>query len=208
MDGPLAVGRLERAVEDRQVLRLEVRGALDRLVLGQVGEDLVDLFGAVAELAQGGRDGLVDDLEEALADQLLVLDEGDVRLHPGRIAIHHERDRAGGREDGDLGVAIAVGLAELERLVVDDPGGRDHVLRDGLVGRDLVGRVAVLADHPQERLAVLVVLDERAAVVAGDDARLAIGLAVHDRGQGGGVVPALVRVVGQAADISSAPRLA
>ena len=57
----------------------------------------------------------------------------------------------------------------------------------------------MLADDPQERLAVLVVVDERAAVVAGDDARLAIRLAVHDRGEGGGVVATLVGVVGQAA---------
>ena len=199
VDGPLAVDRLERAVEDRQVLGLEVRGALDRLVLVHVGDDLLHLVGAVAELAQGRRDRLVDDLEEALADQLLVLDERDVGLDAGRVAIHHERDRAGGREHGDLGVAVAVRLAELERLVVDGPGGVDHVLGDGLVRRDRVGRVAVLADDPQERLAVLGVLDERAAVVAGDDARLAIGLAVHDRGQRGGVVPALVRVVGEAA---------
>ena len=157
VDRALAVGRLERAVEDRQVLWLEVRRALDGLVLGQVGEDLVDLFRAVAELAQGRRDGLVDDLEEALADELLVLDERDVRLDPGRIAIHHEGDRAGRGEDGDLGVPVAVGLAELERLVVDGAGRGDHVLRDGLVGRDQVGGVAVLVDDPQERLAVLVV---------------------------------------------------
>ena len=57
----------------------------------------------------------------------------------------------------------------------------------------------MLADDPQERRAVLVVLEERAAVVAGDDARLAVGLAVHDRGQGGREVAALVGVVGQAA---------
>ena len=157
VDRALAVGRLERAVEDRQVLWLEVRRTLDRLVLGQVGEDLVDLFRAIAELAQGRRDGLVDDLEEALADELLVLDERDVRLDPGRIAIHHERDRAGRGEDGDLGVPVAVLLAELERLVVDRARGGDHVLRDGLVGGDLVGGVAVLVDDPQERLAVLVV---------------------------------------------------
>ena len=139
VDRALAVGRLERAVEDRQVLWLEVRRALDRLVLGQVGEDLVDLFRAVAELAQGRRDGLVDDLEEALADELLVLDERDVRLDPGRIAIHHERDRAGRGEDGDLGVAVAVLLAELERLVED----RRALLRacpSGRPGRSGSGR--------------------------------------------------------------------
>src|SRR4029079_10860620 len=103
--------------EDRQVLWAQVRGALDRLVLVDVVEDLADLLRAIAELAEGRRDGLVDDLEEALADELLVLDESDVRLDPGRVAIHHEGDRAGGGEDGDLGVAIADLLAESERLV-------------------------------------------------------------------------------------------
>ena len=43
VDGPHAVGRLEGAVEDRQVLDLEVRGALDRLALVDVLEDLLDL---------------------------------------------------------------------------------------------------------------------------------------------------------------------
>ena len=138
VDGALAVGRLERAVEDRQVLWLEVRRALDGLVLGQVGEDLVDLFRAIAELAQGGRDGLVDDLEEALADELLVLDERDVRLDPGRIAIHHESDRAGRGEDGDLGVPVAVLLAELERLVVD--GRAAAIMSFGTPGRPGSGR--------------------------------------------------------------------
>src|SRR4029079_18174678 len=139
--------------EDRQVLWAEVRGTLDRLVLVDVVEDLADLLRAIAELAEGRRDGLVDDLEEALTDELLVLDEGDVRLDAGRVAIHHEGDRAGGGEDGDLGVAVAVGLAERELLVVDGAGRGDHVLRDGLVGRDQVGGIAVLVDDPQERLA-------------------------------------------------------
>ena len=57
----------------------------------------------------------------------------------------------------------------------------------------------MLGDDPQERLAVVLVLDERAAVVARDRGRLLVRLAVHDRGQRGGVVATLVRVVGQAA---------
>ena len=122
VDGPLAVGGLEGAVEDRQVLGLEAGRAFDRLALVEVGEDLVDLVRRVAELAERGRDGLVDDLEEALADELLVLDEGDVRLDAGGIAIHHEGDGAGGGEHGDLRVAVAVLLAELERLVEDLAG--------------------------------------------------------------------------------------
>ena len=46
VDGALAVGRLEGAVEDRQVLWLEVRRALDRLALVDVGDDLLDLLRA------------------------------------------------------------------------------------------------------------------------------------------------------------------
>ena len=41
VDGPLAVDRLERAVEDRQVLGLEVRRTLDGLALVDVVEDLL-----------------------------------------------------------------------------------------------------------------------------------------------------------------------
>ena len=198
MDGAHAVLGLEGAVEDRQVLGLEAGRALDRLVLGEVGEDRVDLVRRVAELAEGRRDRLVDDLQEALADELLVLDEGDVRLNAGGIAVHHEGDGPGGRQDGDLGVPVAVLLAELEGLVEDLPGGVLDVGRDARAG-DVVRGVAVLPDDPQERVAVDVVLEEGATVVAGDDARLAVGLAVHDRGQGGSEVPALVGVIGQAA---------
>ena len=132
MDRPLAVGRLERAVEDRQVLWLQVRRTFDRLVLHEVGEDLVDLFGAIAELAQRRRDGLVDDLEEALADELLVLDERDVRLDPGRIAIHHESDGPGGGKQTGLCVPIAEFPAELEGLIEDPTGLLEHVSRDTL----------------------------------------------------------------------------
>ena len=49
MDRPRAVGRLEGAVEDVQVLGLEVRRALDRLVLVDEGDDLLGLVGGVAE---------------------------------------------------------------------------------------------------------------------------------------------------------------
>ena len=153
--------------------------------------------GAVAELLERGRDGLVDDLEEALADELLVLDEGDVRLDPGGIAIHHEGDRAGRRQDGDLGVPVAVLPAQLEGLVIDETRRLEQVGRDTVL-RDRVGGVTVLADDPQEGLLVLLVLAERAAVIARDDRALAVRLAVHDRGQRGGVVAALLRVVGQA----------
>ena len=153
VDGALAVDRLEGAVEDRQVLRLEARRALDRLALVDVCDDLLDLLRRVAELLERAGHGLVDDLEEALADQLLVLDERDVRLDAGRVAIHHEGDGAGRRQHGDLRVAVAVLRAELERLVLDGARRLEHAL--GHAGRrDGVGGVAVLADDAQQGLLV------------------------------------------------------
>ena len=57
----------------------------------------------------------------------------------------------------------------------------------------------MLAHHAQERLAVLLVAGERAAVVARDARRLRVGLAGHQRRDRAGVVAALVAVVRQAA---------
>ena len=110
----LAVDRLEGAVEDGQVLGLERGRALDRLALVDVLDDLLDLRGGVAKLLQRRRHRLVDDLEEALADQLLVLDQRDVRLDAGRVAIHHESDRAGRRKHGHLGIPVPELRAQFE----------------------------------------------------------------------------------------------
>ena len=88
--------------------------------------------------------------------------------------------------------------AELQGLVVDDLGVLEQVVRNALRGES-VGGIAMLADNAQEGLFVDLVLGERAAVVAGDDGRLLVRLAVHDRGQGGGVVATLVGVIGEPA---------
>ena len=153
-----------------QVLGLEAGRALDRLALVDVRDDRLDLVGRVAELAQGARDGLVDDLEVALADQLLVLDEGDVGLDAGGVAIHHERDRAGGREHADLCVAIAVLATELERLVPGLPCRGQQVRRTRVSSAGIwYAASRCFAITRMNELLVLGVLDERAAVVARDD---------------------------------------
>ena len=181
VDRALALDRLEGAVEHRQVLVLEVRRALDRLVLVDVLDDLGDLGLRVAEPLQRRRDRLVDDLHHAAADQLLVLDERDVRLDAGGVAVHHEADGAGGRQHGGLAVAVAELLAELDALVPDALGRLEQLLRHRRAV-DVLERGAVLAHDAQHRLAVLLVAGERAAVIAGDARRLGVGLAVHDRG--------------------------
>ena len=111
VDGAGALGGLEGAVEDGEVLGLDVGRAFDGAGGVDVGDDGLDVGVGVAELEERAGDGVVDDLDHAAADELLVLDEGEVGLDAGGVAVHHEADGAGGREDGDLRVAIAVLLA-------------------------------------------------------------------------------------------------
>ena len=93
-----------------------------------IGLDLGDLAFRIAERAQRVGHGAVDDLEVAAAGELLELDQGEVGLDAGRVAIHDEADRAGGRDDRDLGIAVAMLFAELERLVPGRFGVRDQIL--------------------------------------------------------------------------------
>ena len=137
MDGALAARRLEGAVEHRQVAIQQVRRAFDGLLLVDVLDDVVDLGGGVAEPLERHRDRLVDDLHHAAADQLLVLDQRDVRLDAGGVAVHHEADGAGRREHGGLRVAVAEVLAELHRIVPRLLGGVAEV-----------GRHVLLVDAP------------------------------------------------------------
>ena len=98
----------------------------ERAVADRVGLDLGDLGFAVAERAQRFRHGAVDDLEVTAAGELLELHQREVRLDAGGVAIHHETDRAGRRDHGRLRVAIAVLLAERERVVPGELGVLDQ----------------------------------------------------------------------------------
>ena len=163
MNGALAILRLEGAIEHREVLVLQARRPLNGLLLVDVLEDRGNLLSAVAELGERLWDRLVDDLEEAFADELLVLDERDVWLNARGVAIHHEGDRPGWGEHAHLCVAIAVHRAELKRSVPRIRCRLGEILRQRCRW-DLVRGVAVLADHAEERLLVLLVLNERSAV--------------------------------------------
>jgi hypothetical protein len=97
-----------------------------------VGLDLRDIGLAVAERPQRHGDGLVDDLPVAAAGELLEFHQREIRLDAGGVAIHHEADGAGRRHHRGLRVAVAVELAEFERLVPGRLGVRDDVgLRAG-----------------------------------------------------------------------------
>ena len=89
----------------------------ERAVAHAVGDDVVYLLLGVAEVGERGRHRLVDDLEVAAAGQLLELDEGEVGLDAGGVAVHDEADCACRRDHRDLGVAVAGLLALFQRLV-------------------------------------------------------------------------------------------
>ena len=91
-----------------EMLGLDRRSAFDRAGSVDVADDGVDLGLVVAELDERRRHGVVDDLDHAAADELLVLHQCEIRLDAGGIAVHHEADGAGRSQHGDLRVAVAV----------------------------------------------------------------------------------------------------
>src|SRR5262249_21352415 len=91
-------------------------------------DDVVDLGLRITEPVQGRRDGGVDDLEVAAAGQLLELDQGKIRLNTGGIAIHDQGDGAGRCDAGNLGVAIAKALAEMEHVVAFVAGSLKEII--------------------------------------------------------------------------------
>ena len=192
VDGVVAHG----AGEHRQVLGRQVRGADDRLVLVDVGDDLVDLVGRVAQPGERPGHRLVDDRHRAAADQLLGLDQAEVGLDAGGVAVHEQADGPGRGQHAGLRVAHAVLLAELDGQVPGLLGGRQQVGRHQLLV-DVGHRVAVHPQHVGHRLDVLVVAGE-GPHAGGRAGRRGVGVPGHEGGDGAGPRPALVRVVGQA----------
>ena len=125
----------------------EARGIDDVPVLCDVLDDRLDRLLRVAQLSQRARDRLVDDLHRPAADELLELDEREVRLDARRVAVHHETDRAGRGEHAGLGVAPAVDGTEVDPVLpfplraVEDGGihraERLHgLIRSGMLAHD------------------------------------------------------------------------
>ena len=73
-----------------------------------VRNDRGSLLRRITQMHQRLRDGVVDDLDDAAADQLLVLHQRQIGLDARGVAIHHEADGAGGRQHGDLRILVAV----------------------------------------------------------------------------------------------------
>ena len=193
-----------------------------------VGLDLGDVGFRIAERAQRLRHRAVDDLEVAAAGQLLELDQREVGLDAGGVAVHHQADGAGRRDHGRLRVAVAVLLAEIDGPV---PGGlgvrrqlgkalqrravaggergvverhrRDRHLLVAL--RLAVSRAAMIAHHAQHGLAVLLVAGE-GPELAGHFRRGGVGNAGHDGGKRAGNGAAGRAVIGDARGHQAARR--
>ncbi len=99
----------QRAIEDRQMLGLEAGRAFDGASCDRCTKrSAKSPPGEYPRRMQRLRNGVVDDLDQAAADQLLVLHQRQIRLDAGGVAIHHEADGAGGREHGYLRILVAV----------------------------------------------------------------------------------------------------
>src|ERR1700692_2669628 len=102
------------------MLGFESRRAFHLAVAIDVGNDLRSFFGRIAQLHQRCGNRVVNNLDDAAPNELLVFYEREIGLDAGRVAIHHEADGAGGSEYGDLRILEAEFFAESESVV---PGG-------------------------------------------------------------------------------------
>ena len=207
---------------------IDARRMGERRPADRIGDDVGDLLLVVAQRAQRLWHGAIDDLEIAAAGELLELDQRKVGLDAGRVAIHHEPDRAGRRDHRDLGVAVAVRFAEGERVAPGGAGGFAQVRPGGTRAQELVmvergrrdgellvacgfavGGALVIADHAQHRLSVRLV-SRKGAAPGRDLGRGRIGAAGEDGGKRGADRPSVIAVVRdarrheQAADIGVA----
>ena len=83
MNGARALGRLEGAIEDGQMVVFDVRRAFDGAGGVYVGDDRVGLLVRVAELEQGAGHRVVHDLDHASATSFLYL----IRARSGSMPV-------------------------------------------------------------------------------------------------------------------------
>ena len=76
-------------------------------------DDRFHLLRRIAQLDERLRNGVIHNLDNAAAYQLLVLHERQIGLNAGRIAIHHETDGSGGSKHCHLSIAEPVLRSQL-----------------------------------------------------------------------------------------------
>src|SRR5262249_53310555 len=151
--------------------RIDGGGLFEAGMTDRIDNDVLDLAGGVAQHPQRFWHGAIDNLEIAAAGELFELDQREIRLNAGGVAIHYEADGAGRRDHRDLRIAKAVLLAKRQRTIPGASGMLDQVLirralvieRDRRRGNSLIpGTLAMrcatmIANDPQHVLAVLLV---------------------------------------------------
>src|SRR5438094_8251743 len=110
--------------------------ALNRVVVLKITQNLIRLTYGVSKFAQSFRDCAVDYLDHPATHEPLVLDQGNIRLDPGRVAVHHESDRPRRRNHRNLGVLEAEPLSQRESLIPGPYCCIDQILR-GILVRNL-----------------------------------------------------------------------
>ena len=195
-NGALAVLRLERAVEHRQVFLVQAGRVFDRAGVVDVVDDRFDLGGRVTQAAQRPRHRLVDDLDHAAADELLVLHQRDVRLNARRVAVHHERDRPRWREHRGLCVAKTKCRTKLQCIIPRAVRRVDH-LRWSKRCIYCTRIVTVFRNYAQHGLTIFVERGERTDALS-DAGGGRVRMSRHDRGDRAGVRAAAIGVVWKA----------
>ena len=118
-------------------------------------KDALDRRRGVAERPQGAGHRLVDDAHRAAAHQPFELDEPEIRLDPGRVAVHQQADCSCRGQHRRLGVPHPASVSPFTRRVPCLPGCIEHKRwREFLV--DPSRRSTVLIQHPKHRLPILV----------------------------------------------------
>ena len=200
---------VEAAVDQRLVV--DPRRLLEAAMPQRIAGDVADLVGVVAEPLESFGNGAVDDAEVAAAGQLLVLDDGEIGLDAGGVAVHDEADRAGRGDHRGLRVAVAVLLARAQgevpcprrrrrqgRVGAGHGVERHRVDRQRLVAAGFaVGRAPMVAHHPQHRLAVVAVARE-GAELGRHLRRGGVADPAHDRRDRRADRPSPVAVIGHA----------
>ena len=171
-----------------------MRRAFNGVIFVNILNNISDLCIAVAEAAQGHRDGPVDNLEHATAGQQLVFHQRDIGLHTGGVAIHHECNRTGRGEHGHLGIAIAIAAAQLDGFIAAALRGSTEII--GAARVNPLHRIAVHFHHVEHRFPVFFVAFKSAFFLC-QTGGLDVRLQVQDRRQRAGNGATFVAVVRQ-----------
>ena len=177
----------------------------------RIADDVVNLRLGIAKVGQCLGHDAVDDLEIATAGQLLEFHDGEIRLDPGGVTIHHQTNGAGRGDHSCLRVAIAMCLALFNSAVPGGAGRIDQCLVGAGCGiqrhrQDAETLIAlclamrgqpVILHHPDHALGVLVILRE-GANLAGDLGRCGVGDAGHDGRNRPADGTAFITVIGMA----------